>query len=205
MSQETTKAAPRRAAMELFQRAFTGAGLDIGAGPDPLHAGLGFPGIVRCEVFDREQGDAERIDEYLPPESFDFVHASQCLEHMADPHDAFRRWLSLVKPGGWLVFSVPDWELYEGCRWPSRHNPDHKSAWGIGPMRQSRINFQPPYFDILEFLKFLAPQALPMLLQIADTRYDYMLFGSDRDQTLSDNAEAFIEVVLWKRHHFFPQ
>lgn len=148
MATETSKAAPRRAQMDLFQRAFAGHGLDIGAGPD------------------------------------------------------LYRWIKLVKPGGYLVFSVPDWELYEGCRWPSLHNPDHKSAWGMGPIRQNLSRVRVPYFDIFDFLGQFDVHVL--LVQQVDTRYDYRHFGTTLDQTLSCNAEAFIEVVLWKRDHFFP-
>lgn len=201
MSCETSKAAPRRAAMALFQRAFRGRGIDIGAGPDPLHAGLGFPGIESCEVFDMEHGDANHIDELRPPESYDFVHASQSLEHMHVPGLALARWLRLVRPGGWLVFTVPDWTLYEGRVWPSRHNPDHKTCWGLGPRTPDDTAPAPPYVDVCKMLAHF-PEAQVMLLQIADTRYDYSKLGTSLDQTLSCDAEAFIEAVLWKRPVF---
>ena len=145
-----------------------------------------------------EHGDANRIDELRPVESYDFVHASQCLEHMHDPVEALRRWLRLVRPGGWLVFSVPDWSLYEGRCWPSLHNPDHKSAWGIGEMPATHV----PYINMLTYLGLFRGDAEVMLLQIADTNYDYSKMGTTLDQTLSCYAEAFIEVVLWKRPKF---
>lgn len=190
--------------MDLFQRAFEGYGLDIGAGPDPLHPQMGFTRMLDCEPFDVQHGDANKIDELLQHESYDFVHASQCLEHMHDPVNALYRWLRLVKPGGYMVFSVPDWELYEGCRWPSLHNHDHKSAWGMGPLKQSQCAVQVPYFDILRLLSMFEKVQV-MLVQQVDTRFDYRQFGTTLDQTLSCNAEAFIEVVLWKRNHFFTQ
>lgn len=200
MACETSKAAPRRVKMEIFHRAFAGFGLDIGAGPDPLHPSMGFPFMEVCEPFDVGQGDANLIDELRPLESYDFVHASQCLEHMHDPWDCVWRWLRLVKPGGYLIFSVPDWELYEGCHWPSFHNPDHKTAWGLGPQRtpNRRENMAGPrYINLLDFVQRLP--ALPMLIQVADAGYDYGQPSKTLDQTLSCNAEAFLEVILWKR------
>jgi SAM-dependent methyltransferase len=69
--------------------------LDIGAGEDPVtDFALGW---------DLEQGNAERIDELIGATSWDVVFASHCLEHMTDPHDALKRWFTLVKPNGVLI------------------------------------------------------------------------------------------------------
>ena len=70
-----------------------GRGLDIGAGLDPI--------TTDVQTFDKHQGDANRIDEYIDQE-FDFVFSSHCLEHMCDPWDALARWWKLVrnKAGG---------------------------------------------------------------------------------------------------------
>lgn len=101
---------------------FTGKGIDIGCGPDPVT-----PDVRR---FDVEDGDANVISQFVH-EQFDFVYSSHCLEHMHDPRAALLEWWKLVKPGGHLFFIVPDEDLYEQGIFPSRGNPDHKATFTI--------------------------------------------------------------------------
>lgn len=123
---ETSKALKRRNEEQQegkfnWERVFRGRGIDIGCGPDklPFH---------NCEGFDIEEGDANRLSDHFQGETFDYIHSSQCLEHMQRPSVAFENWLCLLKPNGYAVTTVPDWCLYEGMIWPSRYNPDHKST-----------------------------------------------------------------------------
>ena len=102
---------------------FSGRVLDIGAGTDPVCA--------HAEVFDQQHGDANQIDKYFAPHTFDTVHSSHCLEHMQDPLDALKKWWSLVKPNGYLITVVPDEDLYEQGIWPSFFNKDHLSSFRI--------------------------------------------------------------------------
>jgi len=102
---------------------FSGRVLDIGAGTDPV--------CVHAEVFDQQHGDANQIDKYFAPHTFDTVHSSHCLEHMQDPLDALKKWWSLVKPNGYLITVVPDEDLYEQGIWPSFFNKDHLSSFRI--------------------------------------------------------------------------
>jgi SAM-dependent methyltransferase len=99
-----------------------GTGLDIGAGKDPVS-----PGAI---VFDKQDGDANKIDELLKNQ-FDWVFSSHCLEHMLNPWDAILRWWKLVKPGGHLIVLVPDEDLYEQGFWPSIFNTDHKHTFTL--------------------------------------------------------------------------
>jgi hypothetical protein len=81
---ESSKAMERRLSSEkrlLFSEIFKGEGIDIGAGNDLIKA----PDV---RGFDMEDGDANHLDKYFPEESFDYIHASQCLEHMRDPKAA---------------------------------------------------------------------------------------------------------------------
>ena len=114
----------------------------MGSGDDALP----FPG---CRPFDQKDGDANRLSDYFKTESFDYLHASQSLEHMHDPRAALTQWLYVVKPGGHLVISIPSWEIYEGMVWPSRFNPDHKSTWSMS-LRGSPA---PIHILVPEFLK----------------------------------------------------
>ncbi len=198
---ETSKAAPRRAVRPLFQRAFSGRGIDIGGGGDPLQPVTivggrphRFMGMVSCECFDMRDGDANVIDTLRPHESYDFVYSSQTLEDMDDPFDALSRWSRLVKPGGYMVITVPDFELYERGHWPSIGNGAHRSCFGMNHHPKAPVN---AYYNLSLFLDgftFKYPWQL-LLLQLVDTNYDYSPEARGRDQTLG-NAEAFLEFVL---------
>src|SRR4051794_2701011 len=85
--------------------------LDIGAGSDLV--------CSWAECFDKGNGDANTIDKYFEPNTFDCVHSSHCLEHMIDPVSALASWWSILKPGGFLIIVVPDEDLYEQRIWPS--------------------------------------------------------------------------------------
>lgn len=146
--------------------------LDIGCGDCPIPGAIGW---------DKAEGDAQTLPG-VPNESYGLVWSSHCLEHLEYPSSAFRRWLEVVKHGGYLWLLVPDWELYEHKSWPSKFNHDHKH-----------------YFTInhLEHMGFGWTSIDALRLQIVDSGYDYSL-PSDIDQTKL-GAEACIEMVLRKR------
>ena len=98
-----------------------GRGIDIGCGPDPV--------VPDCERFDLEHGDANQIGSLRDNEAYDYVFSSHCLEHMHQPSEAILQWWSLVRPGGYLIFLVPDEDYYEQGYWPSLFNPDHKATF----------------------------------------------------------------------------
>lgn len=94
--------------------------LDVGAGPltrlgkkwggrsieivaiDPLadeyNASLDKAGII--PLVRTRRGEGERLSEYFPESSFDLTYAVNCLDHAADPYEAIRQMLLVVKPGG---------------------------------------------------------------------------------------------------------
>lgn len=108
---------------DLFSKYITGKTLDIGAGDDPV--------APDATVFDKAQGNAERIYDHFHKESFDSVFSSHCLEHVNDPTTVIKDWFGLVKPGGHLFVIVPDEDLYEQGHFPSIFNEDHKSTFTI--------------------------------------------------------------------------
>jgi ubiquinone/menaquinone biosynthesis C-methylase UbiE len=69
-----------------------------------------FPKVQRVLAWDKEHGDPIHMNG-VPAEAFDFVHASYYLGHMANPAQALARWLEIIKPGGYLVLTVPDEDL----------------------------------------------------------------------------------------------
>lgn len=168
---------------------FKGKGLDVGCGPDPLP-------FKNCQGFDMEDGDANNLSKYFPSDTFDYLHGSQVLEHMHDPARALRDWFTIVKPGGYVVQTVPDWVAYEGMQWPSRYNPDHKSSWSM----IYRGSIAPIHVHIPTFLKSFEDIAEVRLARFVDDNYDYRI-GVSQDQTWepAKAVECWNEFVLQKR------
>jgi SAM-dependent methyltransferase len=186
---ETTKAQKRRQPDPLWQTVFKGVGIDIGAGDDPLRREW-YPGITTLRTFDKPDGNAQNMRNYYPDNYFDFVYSSNCLEHLADPHAALKSWIAIAKPGGYVVFLVPDEDLYEQGVWPSRWNHDHK--WSFTMYKAE--SWCPCSINIADLLR-LTPGCCAVRCDVIDAGYDRAL--KDVDQTKGE-AEAFIEVVLRK-------
>nr|QQZ49923.1 class I SAM-dependent methyltransferase [Phenylobacterium glaciei] len=129
---ELSKSIARRMADPNFARRWlVGEGLDIGGKPDPLSLYTQFfPGLTGVRVWDWEDGDAQQLAG-VPPESLDFVHSSHCLEHLVDPKEGLASWFRVLKPGGFLVVTVPDEDLYEQGVFASTHNLDHKWTFTV--------------------------------------------------------------------------
>jgi SAM-dependent methyltransferase len=143
-----------------------GRGIDIGCGPDPVT-----PDVY---AFDREQGDANNITQYVH-EQFDFVFSSHCLEHMIEPPKALVEWWELVIPGGYLFLIVPDEDLYEQGVFPSRFNRDHKWTFTIAKNKSwsdKSINLYP--------LVRALPDAEIITMEIQDNGYDRGLCRDSR-------------------------
>jgi SAM-dependent methyltransferase len=74
-----------------------------------------------------ETGTIESVE--LSESSFDVITMWHVLEHLADPVVALERISQLLKPGGLLLFGVPNIESYEarlfGRRWFSLDAPRH--------------------------------------------------------------------------------
>ena len=187
---ESSKAMERRFNSEkspLFSKIFKGEGIDIGAGDDLIN-------VPDVRGFDMEDGDANHLDQCFEAESFDFIHASQCLEHMIDPKASLHAWLKVLKKGGYAVISIPSWELYEGMIWPSRFNPDHKSTWSLWQSGSPA----PTHVCLPEWLENFNCEII--YCDLIDTNYNYKI-GTRVDQTYpyENRVEAFIEFVLQKR------
>ncbi len=192
--QECGKSIPRRLADPKFHtRYFVGNGLDIGGAPDPLGVyGELFARIDTVEIWDLPEGDAQ----YLAgkdDESYNFVHSSHCLEHMRDPAEALTNWFRVVKPGGHLIVTVPDEDLYEQGVFPSRHNTDHKWTFTISKARSWSAKSQ----NVLELIAGLGRFAEIAKVEILDGTYRYSMPAFD--QTLTPVGESGIEFIIRKR------
>jgi len=158
---ETSKTLSRHG--HRLQGYLTGQGLDIGCGGDPVTEG--------CRGFDRDQGDAQRIDEFVQ-DDFDYVWSSHCLEHMPDPLDALARWWSLVRPGGRMIIVVPHEDLYEQGFWPSIFNSDHRASFRVG----GRSSWSPVSIDLASALAALDDCRVE-ILEVQDDGLDHRLLA----------------------------
>lgn len=191
MAAETTKATKRRKNTWLFNKVFSGNGIDIGCGSDILKK-EDFPNIISIEPFDLEHGDAQFISKYVRNQ-YDFVHSSNCLEHLREPQTALREWIKIVKPGGYLIVTIPDEKLYEQDNFPSIYNSDHKHTFSIYRLDSPAPKY---HINIIEMLMHINDLADIIKIELIDTDYNYDLKNVDQTRGA---AEAFVEFILRKK------
>jgi SAM-dependent methyltransferase len=191
---ECSKSIPRRLAHPNFvNRFFVGDGLDIGGKPDPLVLYLElFTRMRSVRTWDLEDGDAQFL-EGVADASFDFVHSSHCLEHLRDPREGLRNWFRVLKPGGHLIVTVPDEDLYEQGQFPSTFNLDHKWTFTI----HKPSSWSERSVNVLSLVEMLGLDADVQRVELLNTTYRY---GLPRyDQTKTPVGESGIELVVRKR------
>lgn len=191
---EQSKAVKRRYHIGAFHNFyFVGKGIDIGCGDDSLnnyrHV---FRGIESVRGWDLPDGDAQYL-KGVEDNTYDFVTSSHCLEHMVDVTTALTNWVRVCKPGGYVVITIPDEEMYEHDYWPSRYNSDHK--WSF-TLRNPDKNKMPKSINVLNLLTFINNKATVEKLEVVRDLY-YPNIG-DQDQTLHPSIECCIEIVLRK-------
>jgi SAM-dependent methyltransferase len=192
---EQSKAAKRRFYDGLFHaRYFVGKGIDIGGGPDPLgqYAGV-FARMQDVRTWDFNDGDAQWM-ESVPDNEFDFVHSSHCLEHLDEPKTALAQWIRITRPGGFIIVTVPDEDLYEKGNWPSLYNSDHKWTFTVHKPR----SWSPRSVNVLDVLAELSHLVeIERIALLRDFVRDHM--PAEVDQTATPVAECGIEIILRKR------
>lgn len=193
MSNECSKAAQRRALDPAFTDIyFVGDGIDVGAGPDGLSSHHDkFPRMGAVRLWDVQDGDA-MVMAGVEDNSFDFVHSSHCLEHLVNPATALGHWLRIVRPGGHVIVTVPDEDLYEQGVWPSTFNPDHKATFTTFKLH----SWSPRSVSLLPLLAALRPAPHVVKVEQMLAKYDWQ--GERRDLTHLSDAECAIELVLRK-------
>jgi SAM-dependent methyltransferase len=191
---ETSKSIIRRMHdIRFVNKYFVGKGIDIGCGPDPLSKfSQQFPLMTELKPWDMQDGDAQTMDG-VPDDSYDFVHNSHCLEHMRDPYEAFDNWIRICKPGGYIITTIPDEDLYEQGVWPSNHNPDHKTSWTM----VKDESWSPVSINLIEFLYQYKSKIEVLKAELVNTTfiYDVQRF----DQTYHHISECAIEFIVRKR------
>ena len=191
---ECSKSIVRRTMSPNFQRRyFCGDGLDIGGKPDPLSLYIElFPLLSSVRTWDLEDGDAQYL-ESVGDDSYDFVHSSHCLEHLHNPGEGLSNWFRVVRPGGFLVITVPDEDLYEQGVFPSTNNRDHKWTFTI----YKKNSWSNRSINVLELLTGLGEAAEIEKIELLNAGYRYNL--PRYDQTLTPIGECAIELVIRKR------
>lgn len=191
---ECSKSIQRRLADSNYvRRYFVGTGVDIGGKPDPLALYVElFPMVTGVKTWDWEDGDAQYMTS-VTDESFDFVHSSHCLEHLMDPQVGLTNWFRILRPGGHMVISVPDEDLYEQGQFPSTFNRDHKWTFTVyKPQSWSNRSI-----NVLDLLRGLGATAEIVKLEMLSGTYRFTL--PRFDQTITPVGECGIEFVIRKR------
>jgi len=190
----TAKANKRRKNDPVWRSVLQGHGIDIGCGPDIMGKDGLFPDIIKCDPYDASLGDpdAQYIHKHRSNEYYDFVYSSHCLEHMADPFIALKNWSKLVKRGGYLIFVVPDEDLYEQGVWPSIRNRNHTHSFTI----YKKESWSPRSVNILDLAQSL-DDFKTIRIGLQDQGYNYNLKGID--QTRGSAAECNIEYIAQKK------
>jgi SAM-dependent methyltransferase len=98
------------------------SGLDFGCGPGPT-----------LSVMMEEAGHhVDLFDIYYYPNSsvlekqYDFITATEVIEHLYFPDSVWQQWLEMLKPGGWLGLMtkmVIDVEAF--AKWHYKNDPTH--------------------------------------------------------------------------------
>ncbi len=190
---ELTKAMSRRFHdVRYATRWFSGDAIDIGAGDDPLtNLRPFFPLLKKIDCCDKDDGDAMLMD-WISDESYDTVHASNCLEHLMDPFLALKNWLRICRRGGHVVVTIPDEDLYEQGVFPSTFNSDHKWTFTIGKSK----SWSSRSVNVIQLLGQVVDQARILKIELLDLGYIYGMPRMDQSRGLL--AESSIEFVLEK-------
>lgn len=203
---------------------FKGSGIDIGCGDDPIQS-KPWP-IISLTEFDLPDGGGDDLCKFWPDVKWDFIHGSQVLEHAIDPAVMLRSWIECLKPGGYIVATVPHFALYEHCCWPSKWNAGHRTAWSLSTVmwtQKQLANFKrvrdkivasSNVRDVIEkgtselpnwcislpawLDQFQETMGMYRLCRLVDTNYDYTDTTSDQTFNFQDGVECFIEIVLQK-------
>lgn len=174
---ETSKCQKMRGMAGHFFNYLKGKGIDIGCGDDKLQIESG-----TVDSWDICDGDAMLMKD-VKDCTYDFVYSSHCLEHLKDVELALKNWARILKPGGFLYFTVPDFVLYEKMLFPSKFNGDHKNTFSCYFKREKVNNRKTHYHydDIDRIFKKIGLQTIDR--QLEDYGFNYDL-GPSVDQTL---------------------
>jgi SAM-dependent methyltransferase len=189
MAHETSKSKEIRERNNHFLKYLVGEGLDIGAGDDILDTPYG-----NVTPYDTNEGNANYLS-IIEDRTYDFVYSSHCLEHMKDIPLAIHHWSRVLKPGGILFITVPDWKLYEHEHWPSVFNLDHKATFSLTVKRPDVSGRKDHYHIWDDLLRIYRANNLQILdAALEDDGFDYDAPDAI-DQSDKSNALCQIRII----------
>jgi hypothetical protein len=99
-------------------------GLDYGCGPNPTLSGLLSQHQLTCYNYDPLFGFNH------PLQAYDFLFATECVEHFRYPKDDFFKMDSLLKPKGFLSIMTDHWQsLDQFATWYYKRDITHVSFY----------------------------------------------------------------------------
>lgn len=113
----------------VVRRGYEGWGIDISG--KHIEAARQFYGLKNVY--------ASTIEEFAAREDiprFDVITAFEVLEHLDNPKIFFNSVKKLLKPGGYLVLSVPDADRFGGCKEKEEYPPNHLFHWRPEVLRE---------------------------------------------------------------------
>ena len=168
MGNEATKLRERFQREGVFEKYFGGSVLDVGCGMDKI--------LPTATGFDKSEGEGQLLAG-IEDGSFDTVFSSHFLEHVADPLEAILNQWRVLRPGGYLIFLLPDEDLYEGGCFPSLNNPDHKHTFTIS----KDATWSPTSRNVMDFIPHLAGRKVISLriidVMVEGEQLDYAIEG----------------------------
>ncbi len=194
MTHECAKSIVRRMHDPKFaSHYFVGHGLDVGGAPDPLSAFQPFfPLMTGCDTWDLPHSDGQFLAS-VADETYDFLHSSHCLEHLVDPVVSLANWLRVLKPGGHMVVTVPDEDMYEQGVFPSTFNDDHKWTFTVFKAK----SWSDRSLNVVDLVRCLGSAGEAQKIESLNSTFYH---GAQRfDQTLLPLPECAIEFVIRKR------
>jgi tetratricopeptide (TPR) repeat protein len=151
-----------------------------------------FPLVKSVRNWQPSDGDAMMMGS-VADDAYDFVHASHYLAQMDDPLQALGNWIRICKPGGHLIITAPDEDLYEQGVWPSTFNPGHKWSFTI----HKPASWSPRSISLLKLSMHFQEEVEVLKVEKLDSAFKH---GEARfDQSSLGLAESAIELVLRKR------
>ena len=108
---------------EIFDRYLNGRGLDICSPIDDLLITSGLNDDISHYTEPKEH--ALHLNT-IQDSCFEFVYASHILPEMEIPSIAFRNWIRVCRPGGFLYVVVPEPDKYYQGQWPCPWNAAHR-------------------------------------------------------------------------------
>ena len=119
---------------------------------------------------------------------------------MFNPEDALLEWWALVKPGGYLLLTVPDEDLYEQGFFPSRFNFDHKLTFRF---RKPHSWCQKSY-DVESLVSFL-PGVQIVSAELQSDNYYHSLQFKYGDRASDSRPLPYLYLKLERRLGYYNQ